>query len=233
MAAVRDGALGVSQVIGAVGSIPMTGLGVANVVNGQVHALSGQGGGGYSSFGMDGGGGSFGASAGPGGAGFGMGGGGMGGMGGVGDLTGTSFGIQSQGGDYRQQARRLEGQLRMLIAMIMAGNTDAITTAMTVLSAQSKKTLIHASLHVIQAMRQYNNQMSQLSDQMGGVNMQAGQGQSQLAGLNSQFQMLSTDRQQAMNMLKDVMTGVEEIESANKSIQDTMLRSKARYAQWT
>lgn len=155
------------------------------------------------------------------------------GFGGVGDLTGTGFSIQSSGGDYRQKARQTDAILRQLMAAIAAGNVDAISSAITILTMRSKSTMIQASLQVIGAMRQYDNQMRQLSDQMGALNSRNPNYQSQLAGLNGQLQSVSMGRQAIANTLRDVMGMNEEISTFEKSIYDVKSRTQSSYARWT
>lgn len=204
----------------------MTALGGANVINQQARALSGQSGGGSAGFGI---GGDFSASAGYGGSNVGIG----GGFGGVGDLTGTGFGIQSSCGDYRAQAKKTDALLNILIMMIACGNTDAISSAFILLSQKSKQTLTQASLQMITSMRQYDNQMKGLSDQMGSLSSSNPNYQSQLAGLNGQFQMASSGRQMIMNMGRDIMSSVEEFNNLEKSVLDQLTRSRSTYARWT
>lgn len=224
MAAYNQGAGLVNEGVARTMAPVMTALGGANVINQQAHALSGQSGGGSSSFGI---GGDFGASAGYGGSSVGIGGGG------VGDLTGTGFGIMQQSGDYRAQARKVDALLNMLIMMIAMGNTDAITSAFILLSQKSKQTLTKASLQMITAMRQYDNQMRGLSDEMGSLSSSNPNYQSQLAGLNGRFQQASSGRQMIMNMGRDIMSSVEEFNNVEKSVLDQMTRSRSTYARWS
>jgi len=153
--------------------------------------------------------------------------------GGVSDLTGTGFSIGMSGGNYRETARKLDAMLQQLMAAISMGNVDAISSAITLLGLKSKTTMIQASLQVIGAMRQYDDQMKTLSNQMGALNSRDSGYQGQLSGLNSQMQGVSMSRQAIANTLRDVMGMNEEISTFEKSIYDVKSRSQANYARWT
>lgn len=159
--------------------------------------------------------------------------GGVGGFGGGMDLSNTGFGIGMQGGEARSKARAMDGLINQLLAAIMQGNLDAITSALTICNLKAKTTMTQAATHVVRAMQLYDRQMRTISDQMGAIAGQAGtnnpNSSAQMGHLNSEMNQISMSRQAISNMLRDIMTMNEEMSNQEKSFYDVKSREASLY----
>jgi hypothetical protein len=157
------------------------------------------------------------------------------GMGGMGDLTGTGFAVGFMGGDSRSQSRRIDAMINQLLQALMAGNLDALETAITLCTQKARMTIAQAAVRTIRAMQLYDRQQQQISDRMGAL---AGHGDTstmapQLAQMNTQSSMIQSGRQMVTNNLRDLMTMQEEIGNTEKGIRDTMSRIKSAQSRWS
>ncbi len=162
-----------------------------------------------------------------GGVGF-SGGGGFGGM----DLSNTGFSIGMMGGDTRSRGRAIDAMINQLLAAIMMGNVDMIASAITMCNLKAKTTLIGASMHVIQAMQQYDHNMQNISDQMGRIAGEGPQASGQLAQANARMNQYSMARQALSNNLRDIMSMIEEMGNLEKSLYDVKSR-EAGFYRWS
>ena len=164
----------------------------------------------------------YGAGAGVGsfGGGFGIGGGFGGGAFAGMDFSNTGFSIGFNAMNNRDKARALDVILNMLLASIMSGNLDAITTALTMVNLKSKTTLIEASVHMIQAMRYYDKQSKETSDKIAAVVGKPSQdGGATIAQYNNEMNQYSMTRQAITNGVRDVMTMIEELSNAEQGFR--------------
>ncbi|MBI2501068.1 MAG: hypothetical protein HYW02_06330 [Deltaproteobacteria bacterium] len=138
--------------------------------------------------------------------------------------------------DTRAQNRKLEALINFLIAQILMGNIDAITSAMIAISRKSKQTLIRSSVSMLRAMQHYDKQQDALTDQFEKMqpkgNESANDFSRRSTALSLKLNGIAAARQMFMNQLRDVMTMTEEVGNVEKSLLDITGQFRRHYSRF-
>jgi len=127
------------------------------------------------------------------------------------DFSGTTLAIASTSNNLKRETRRTEEAIKKLLRAALAGNYEAIKTALIMLDKKASQTVISMGASTIKAMQNYEKQMGQLSKSMEKLSTKDASYNAKLAQINSQMNMYSMNRQAIANFLRDTMNMREEI----------------------
>lgn len=133
----------------------------------------------------------------------------------------------------REEDRKIMMILQQLLQAIMAGNIDAISTALTFISRQGKQTLLDAAGRTVRAMMSFERQQRLINDKIGDLSQDSPNYASSLQNLTNEMNMYSANRQAIVNFLRDVKSMSDELENISKSWQDVHLQQGRRQMMWS
>ncbi len=136
------------------------------------------------------------------------------------DYTGTTLAIQSTSNQMKSDAKKTDGLIKKLLRAAMAGNWEAVKTALILLDKRASQITIGMGATTVKAMQYYEKQMAALNASLGKLDAQSADYNSKLAQINSQMNTYNMNRQAISNFLRDTMNMQEEIMSATKSVLD-------------
>ncbi len=134
------------------------------------------------------------------------------------DFSGTTLAIASVGQNMRSEARRTDKLIKKLLRAALAGNWEAVKTALILLDKRASMITIGMGAQTIKAMQNYEKQMSTLSRSLGQLKGDEPDYNARLAGVNSQMNLYSMNRQAIANFLRDTLTMREEIANLTQSV---------------
>ncbi len=134
------------------------------------------------------------------------------------DFTGTLLSIASTGSQAQEEAKQTDKQIKELLQAALAGNWEAVKTAMIFLDKKASTIVIGIGAQTIKSMQSYEQSMTATSNAIGALKSGDPAYSSKLAKFNSDMNMYSLNRQAISNFLRDTLTMREEIANVTHSI---------------
>ncbi|MBI1910187.1 MAG: hypothetical protein HYS22_08475 [Deltaproteobacteria bacterium] len=144
-----------------------------------------------------------------------------------------SLGIMSGMGETRAQQRKIDKMIQQLLQAIASGNSDAIGWLLILVAAQSKKTMLVAAYTIGKHLVAYEKQQRAINHKIAGLNPKGEHYQSNLTNLNSDMQMIASNRQMIVNSLREITSTNEELENIAKSYLDVRGPHIRGLSRWT
>ena len=148
------------------------------------------------------------------------------------DFSGTTLSIASTGSNVRSEARKTDKALKKLLQAALAGNFEAIKTALIFLDKRASLVTIGMGSQTIKAMQSYEKQMSALSGSIGKLKGSEPDYNAQLAKINSEMNQYSMNRQAIGNFLRDTMSMKEEISNLTSSFLTKAGQISSTVSRW-
>ena len=124
---------------------------------------------------------------------------------------------QSQANNLTQQAKKTDRQLKKMLAAVKAGNFEALTACMLLITKKFSNTVLNIGSKTITAMQYYDKQTADLTRQLSSIQGNDTRANARLSQVSLQMNSYSSNRSTIMNLLKEAMSAQEEGVSNLKS----------------
>ena len=124
---------------------------------------------------------------------------------------------QSQANNLTQQAKKTDRQLKKMLAAVKAGNFEALTACMLLITKKFSNTVLNIGSKTITAMQYYDKQTADLTKQLSTIQGNDTRANARLSQVSLQMNSYSSNRSTIMNLLKEAMSAQEEGVSNLKS----------------